>query len=104
MASTPCLMIVFGAFTDFDRFMATYQVAVAPLITRFGGAYDFVGGGLQMLEGDFPGGGGAVISRWPSRDAALTFWNSPEYAEVKQLRAGTGQFQVALVDEIASSA
>jgi uncharacterized protein (DUF1330 family) len=39
-----------------------------------------------------------VISVWPNRAAALAFWTSPEYAEVKTLRAGTGQFQVVLVD------
>jgi uncharacterized protein (DUF1330 family) len=91
-------MIVLGAFTDFERFMAGYQQAVAPLIERFGGKYIVVGSDLLPLETDFPGGGGAVISRWPDRAAALAFWNSPEYAKVKPLREGTGQFQVVLVD------
>lgn len=98
MASTPCTMIVLGAFTDFERFMATYQVGVGPLIERFGGEYLHVGQDLKMLEGDFPEGGGSVISKWPDRAAALAFWNSPEYAEVKKLREGTGTFQVVLVD------
>ena len=93
-------MIVFGAFTDYDRFMATYQVAVAPVIAKFGGEYIVVGSDLAMLEGAFPAGGGAVISRWPDREAALGFWNSPEYAEVKKLREGTGEFQVVLVDAV----
>ncbi len=93
-----CYMIVLGAFTDFDRFMCDYQAAVAPLIARFGGEYLLVGSGLLPLETDFPGGGGAVISKWPDRAAALAFWNSAEYAEVKKLREGTGQFQVVLVD------
>ncbi len=96
--ASPCYMIVLGAFTDFERFMAGYQQAVAPLIERFGGKYIVVGSDLLPLETDFPGGGGAVISRWPDRAAALAFWNSPEYAKVKPLREGTGQFQVVLVD------
>ncbi len=95
---TRCYMIVFGAFTDLERFMATYQAAVGPLVERFGGRYVMVGKNVQVLEGDFPGGGGNVISVWPNRAAALAFWTSPEYAEVKTLRAGTGQFQVVLVD------
>ena len=98
MASTHCYMIVLGAFTDFDRFMRDYQNAVAPLIARFGGEYVLVGSDLLALETEFPGGGGAVVSKWPSRAAALAFWNSFEYADVKKLRAGTGQFQVVLVD------
>ena len=98
MASKPCYMIVLGAFTDYPAFMAGYQVAVAPLIARFGGEYVLVGSDLQVLEGNFPGGGGAVVSRWPDRAAALAFWNSAHYADVKQLRAGTGSFQVVLID------
>jgi uncharacterized protein (DUF1330 family) len=38
------------------------------------------------------------VSEWPSREAALRFWNSAEYAEAKQLRDGTGSFQVLLID------
>ena len=98
MANTSCYMIVLGAFTDFTRFMATYQVAVGPLIAQFGGEYLLVGSDLQLLEGSFPEGGGSVISKWPDRAAALAFWNSPEYAQVKKLREGTGTFQVVLVD------
>lgn len=96
--ASPCFMIVLGAFTDFDRFMADYQTAVAPLIKRFGGEYTLIGHDLLPLETDFPGGGGAVVSKWPDRSAALAFWNSREYAEIKILREGTGQFQVMLVD------
>jgi uncharacterized protein (DUF1330 family) len=91
-------MIVLAAFTDRDRFLADYQPAVAPLIKAFGGRYIMVGRGLQALEGAFPSGGSSVISAWPDRATALKFWNSPEYAEVRKLRAGTGQFQVVLID------
>ena len=98
MADPNCYMIVLGAFTDLERFMRDYQSAVAPLIERFGGEYLLVGANLQLLEGHFPEGGGGVVSRWPSREAALRFWNSPEYAVVRPLREGTGTFQVVLVD------
>ncbi len=98
MTEIRCYMIVLGAFTDYQRFMATYQAAVGPLVERFGGRYVMVGRNIQVLEGDFPEGGGHVLSVWPDRAAALRFWNSPEYTEVKKLRAGTGQFLVVLVD------
>ncbi len=98
MADTRCYMFVLGAFTDRERFLATYQPAVAPLIERFGGRYVMVGRDVQVLEGDFQGGGGCVLSVWPDRAAALAFWHSPEYAQVKRLREGTGAFQVVLVD------
>jgi uncharacterized protein (DUF1330 family) len=50
-----------------------------------------------VLEGDFPAAA-MVMSVWPDREAALRFWNSPEYAQVKTLREGTGRFEVSLVD------
>lgn len=91
-------MLVLGAFTDLPRFLAGYQAAVEPLIRQFGGRYLLMGQHLQLLEGSFPAGGGAVVSVWPNRAAALSFWNSAEYAQVRKLRAGTGEFQVVLVD------
>jgi uncharacterized protein (DUF1330 family) len=39
-----------------------------------------------------------VISEWPDRDAAKTFWNSPEYAEARKLREGVADVQVLLID------
>jgi uncharacterized protein (DUF1330 family) len=91
-------MLVYGTFTDFERFMSGYQQAVGPLVERFGGRYVLMGAGTQVLEGPWSSGGGAVISEWPDRATALRFWNSPEYAQVKPLRHGTGEFLVVLVD------
>jgi len=91
-------MIVLGAFTDFERFMSGYQQVVGPMVERFGGRYVLTGGGTEVLEGAWCNGGGCVISEWPDRAAALRFWQSDEYAEAKKLRAGTGSFQVVLVD------
>jgi uncharacterized protein (DUF1330 family) len=93
-----CYMVVFGAFTDFDRFMRGYQQVVGPMVERFGGRYVLTGQNTQVLEGGWTDGGGAVISEWPDRASALRFWNSPEYREAKKLREGTGSFQVLLVD------
>ena len=98
MAETNCYMIVLGAFSDFERFMRDYQPAVAPLIEQFGGRYELIGSRLETLEGSFPSGGGAVVSKWPNRQAALAFWHSEEYANVRKLRHGTGTFSVVLVD------
>ncbi len=93
-----CYMIVFGAFTDFERFMSGYQQVVGPMVERFGGRYVLMGAGMQVLEGAWSDGGGTAISEWPDRATALRFWNSPEYAAAKRLREGTGRFQVVLVD------
>lgn len=97
-------MIVYGAFTDYERFMNGYQKAVGPMVELFGGRYVLMGNNLQVLEGTWHNKGGAVISEWPDRAAALRFWNSPDYAQARELRAGTGEFQVVLVDAIPATA
>jgi uncharacterized protein (DUF1330 family) len=93
-----CYMIVFGTFSDLPRFMQGYQLQVGPLVESFGGRYVLMGNEACVLEGNWPSSGGCVISEWPDRAAALRFWNSPEYAAVKKLRTGTGEFQVVLFD------
>ena len=56
------------------------------------------GPGAQLLEGGFGDGASMVISEWPSKEAALAFWNSPEYAEAKKLREAIADCQVLLIE------
>jgi uncharacterized protein (DUF1330 family) len=39
-----------------------------------------------------------VISEWPDKETAHRFWNSPEYAEAKALRADIADCQVLLIE------
>lgn len=92
----PAYMLIQARLTDPARFR-DYARQAASLVARFGGRYRVVGGQPQQLEGtesDIR----IVISEWPDRAAALRFWNSPEYAEIKTLRVGTGTFDVKLID------
>lgn len=91
-------MIVAAKISDRDRFINGYGKAAGELVERFGGRYVLRGPGAQLLEGDWGAGASVVISEWPDRDAALAFWNSPEYAEVKKLRAGIADVQVLLIE------
>jgi len=98
MADTRCYMIVIAQLTDRERFLAGYALVVPDLVTRFGGRYVLRGTGGLFVEGGWAGNPSALVSEWPSREAALRFWNSPEYADAKRLRDGTGTFQVLLID------
>jgi uncharacterized protein (DUF1330 family) len=93
-----CYMIVIGEITDRERFLAGYAAVVPELVSRFGGRYLLKGAGGTFLEGGWCDRPSALISEWPSRAAAQRFWQSPEYAEAKQLREGAGRFQVLLID------
>lgn len=98
MTSRRCYMIVIAELSDRARFLRDYASVVPVLVERFGGRYIVRGSGGQFLEGGWCDSPSALVSEWPSREAALAFWNSPEYAEVKRLREGTGRFQVLLIE------
>ena len=96
-------MIVTAAIHEREKFIAGYGAAAGALVDKFGGEYLIRGPGVELLEGEFAGapridGASVVISKWPNREAARAFWNSPEYAEVKKLREGLADVQVLLID------
>jgi uncharacterized protein (DUF1330 family) len=90
-------LIVDAVIHDREKFGA-YASRNAALVAKMGGRYLVVGGGdVTALEGEsFKGR--AVISEWPSRAAALAYWHSAEYAEVRKLREGICEAKVTLVD------
>lgn len=91
-------MIIVARIHDRERFVAGYGPAAAELVTRFGGRYVMRAPGAVALEGMAGEGASVVISEWPDRAAALAFWNSPEYAEVKRLREGLADVEVILAE------
>ena len=94
----PAYMIVTAKIADRDAFINGYGAAAGKLVAQFGGKYVLRGPGATLLEGDFGDGASMVISEWPDKAAAEAFWNSPEYAEAKKLRAGVADCQVLLIE------
>lgn len=91
-------LIVSATVTDRERFLRDYAAAAAQLVAQFGGRYVLRGPGAQLLEGGFGDGGSIVISEWADKAAVLSFWNSPEYQEVKKQRDGIADVQVLLIE------
>lgn len=91
-------LVITAQIHDRDRFIGAYGAAAAKLTAQFGGEYLVRAPGLEVLEGVHPGGS-LVVSKWPDKAAALAFWNSPEYQEVKKLREGIADCQVLLVED-----
>lgn len=94
----PAYMIISANISDRDAFINGYGKAAAALVAQFGGRYVLRAPGVELLEGEFGNGASVVISEWPDKQAARTFWNSAEYGEVKKLRDGLAQCQVLLVE------
>ncbi|MEM9304111.1 MAG: DUF1330 domain-containing protein [Pseudomonadota bacterium] len=94
-------LIVQATVTDPAKF-GPYAQGTAALVAKLGGEYIVLGDQPEVLEGDWPGGL-TVISRWPSREAAKAFYESPEYTELRQLRTDCCVAHIALargVDEM----
>lgn len=94
----PAYMIVTAKIADREAFISGYGAVAGALVEKFGGKYVLRGPGATLLEGSFGEGASMVISEWPDRAAAEAFWNSPEYAEAKKLRAGVADCQVLLIE------
>ena len=98
----PAYLIIEARITDPQGF-AAYARATPAVVARYGGHYLVMGGEQHSLEG-VHAPSRTVISCWPSRAAALAFWNSADYAAIKPLRAGTGSFRVLLADGVQTQA
>ena len=91
-------MVIRATITDFPSFMK-YGAAAADLVAKMGGEYITAKGQPALcLEGEWDDDEKLLISRWPSKEAALAFWNSDEYQEIKKLRAGNSAVKVRLVE------
>lgn len=97
-ASAPAYMIVLGDVTDRDSFGAGYISKLPPLYEKYGASYIAVGGGVEVLEGEYAPQS-YVIGKWPSKEVAKEFWDSPEYEALKRARidGGWADFDVLLV-------
>ncbi len=89
-------VIYLGDILDIARYQI-YKENVAPNIAAAGGKYLVRGGEIELLEGQLPAGR-TVILEFPSRRAALAWYQSEEYAEVKKLREGAAQASIYIVD------
>jgi len=91
-------LVVTATIPDRAAFLACgYTELSAELLVRHGGKYVIRAPGAQVLEGAGQPGASVVVSEWPSREAALAFWNSPEYQEAKRLREGLAEISVMVV-------
>ena len=65
--------------------MSEYQEQVPPLVQAFGGKYLMRGTDVEALEGAWEHQR-MVILEFPTREAALAWYHSPEYAPLKAQR------------------
>lgn len=97
-ARSPTLLLIEGSASDQAR-MDRYRDIILPMMRALKSYYSVfeLGGAVEVLSGDWSEAIFA-ISRWPSREAALAFWNSPEYQQTAiPLRLDIGRFSVLML-------
>ena len=76
-----------------------YRKQVMPTISAHGGKFIVRGGKLTILEGEWPMPR-FVILEFPSRQAAETWYRSPEYQKILPLRLKSGTGNLIIVDGV----
>ena len=91
-------MIVRAVIQDREKFVNGYGIEAAKLVEKYGGKFLVRAPGAIALEGIDAEYNSVVISEWPSKEAAQSFWNSDEYQEIKKLREGIAECYVLLIE------
>jgi uncharacterized protein (DUF1330 family) len=102
---SPAYLVVLGDVYDREAFIGEYVAKLGPIYEQHGGEYLAVGRNWELMEGEgeFQS---FVISKWPSMDAGRAFWNSDEYAQLKDARIQNnwGAFDVYLLEGLPAPA
>jgi len=84
--------------TDWDRYKE-YVKETPGVVEKYGGRFIARGGKVETLEGGEEKGR-LVLIEFPSFEKAKEFYYSPEYQEVKKLRAGAASGQFLAIDGV----
>ena len=76
-----------------------YKTAAAASIAAAGGRYVVRGGEVEVLEGDAPSGR-TVLLEFPTRQAALDWYRSADYAAARALREGVARARMYVIDGV----
>ncbi len=77
--------------------MEAYAAAAGPTLTAHGGEFLVHGHHAETLLGDWAAPGIALV-RFPSIDAARSWYNSPEYKALTGLRSSAAEMDFALFE------
>jgi uncharacterized protein (DUF1330 family) len=81
--------------TDLER-CAEYKLRSPDIVAKYGGRYVARGGAVLTLEGPEETRRISVVE-FPSMEHAKAFYDSEEYAAVRQLREGAAEVEVVVL-------
>lgn len=75
-----------------------YKLLAKPIVEQYGGVYRVRGGEMTVRESDLWTPSRLVVVEFPSREQAIAFSESPEYAPVAKIRHANAQCTLVIVD------
>jgi uncharacterized protein (DUF1330 family) len=87
-----------GEVLDPERY-DEYKTKAAACIIAAGGKYVVRGGDVEVLEGEAPAGR-TVVLEFPTRQAAIDWYRSDEYTEIRKIREGAARARMFVVDGV----
>ena len=89
-----------------QSWVAAYVANVTPLVERAGGRYLARTPKVEKIEGERPRPQIALVIEWPSRAAAVAFYESAEYRPYRESRiAGArNEFMLVAGEDVAKAA
>jgi uncharacterized protein (DUF1330 family) len=97
-AAMAAYVIYEGEVLDPPRY-DEYKAKGAESIHAAGGKYVVRGGEVDALEGE-PPAGRIVVLEFPSRQAALAWYRSAEYTEIRKIRESAARARMFVVDGV----
>ena len=94
---TKLAYIVVDARSSDPERMGEYRRLAQAAVEAFGGRYLVRGGPYETLEGRWQPQR-LVVLEFPDRNAARTFYDSPEYLAARAVREGVSDFDMLLVE------
>jgi len=89
-------LIVRVEITDPERY-DRYKLLTPAAVAAHGGRFVVRGGPSEVLEGP-PEDRRLVVLEFPTAEDARSFYDSPEYREARDVRAGAADMQMVLVE------
>lgn len=100
MPDLPVYMLANLVVHDADRYRE-YEKGFFPILKRHGGSFVTYDDSSVTLEGSSPPEGRLIIFRFPSEQAAQTWYDDPEYQALSEhRRAGTNLKFLTMVHEL----
>jgi uncharacterized protein (DUF1330 family) len=87
-----------GEVLDPERY-DEYKTKGAASIVAAGGRYLVRGGDVEVLEGEAPAGR-TVVLEFPTMQAAIDWYQSDEYTEIRKIREGAARARMYVVDGV----